>query len=198
MLLYRNMNAPPKLTEIDGVRIRRVKMWASGGKFQRSKGLKKTKDGRWVKKKKHKKSKKVRNFVNPNLNLSGIPSAQRLSFLINKSKTVINKRSADNLKEVREVFNQIKEQKFPFKRGLKCWCCKKNKATLRHHIIQLKNGGKNRGNNIVFLCEPCHVKIHPHLDVKPSGVASTNCVNSELTVVSNTTRDDITIVTSAI
>ena len=43
-----------------------------------------------------------------------------------------------------------------------CFACK-NPAQVRHHIIWIKNGGRNQKNNIVGLCRECHAEIHPWL-----------------------------------
>lgn len=34
-------------------------------------------------------------------------------------------------------------------------------ANVRHHVIQLKNGGTNTSNNLVRLCNGCHEAVHP-------------------------------------
>ena len=44
----------------------------------------------------------------------------------------------------------------------KCFACKE-KAQVRHHIIWIKNGGRNQKNNIVGVCRSCHAEIHPWL-----------------------------------
>jgi 5-methylcytosine-specific restriction endonuclease McrA len=36
-------------------------------------------------------------------------------------------------------------------------------ADVRHHIIQIQNGGNNRWQNIIALCNDCHAVIHPWL-----------------------------------
>lgn len=38
-----------------------------------------------------------------------------------------------------------------------------SRANVRHHIIQISNGGGNHGVNLIRLCNPCHWKIHPWL-----------------------------------
>lgn len=43
-----------------------------------------------------------------------------------------------------------------------CFVCR-SPAQSRHHIILLKNGGRNVKKNIVGLCRPCHAEIHPWL-----------------------------------
>lgn len=43
-----------------------------------------------------------------------------------------------------------------------CFACKKP-AEVRHHIIWIKNGGRNQKNNIVGLCKNCHTEVHPWL-----------------------------------
>jgi hypothetical protein len=34
---------------------------------------------------------------------------------------------------------------------------------VRHHIVQIQNGGLNNPKNLMLLCNPCHAKIHPWL-----------------------------------
>lgn len=46
-----------------------------------------------------------------------------------------------------------------------CFCCGSSGERLWHHIIQLQHGGTNRPLNRVKVCEGCHAKIHPWLDV---------------------------------
>ena len=36
----------------------------------------------------------------------------------------------------------------------------------RHHIVQIQHGGTNGAANLVWLCRPCHERIHPWM-VKP-------------------------------
>jgi 5-methylcytosine-specific restriction endonuclease McrA len=40
-----------------------------------------------------------------------------------------------------------------------CWVCRGD-AVDRHHVIPIKNGGRNTVKNIVPLCKPCHVAVH--------------------------------------
>jgi hypothetical protein len=41
-----------------------------------------------------------------------------------------------------------------------CAVCHK-KAQLRHHIVQLQNGGTNGHQNLIPLCNMCHEEVHP-------------------------------------
>lgn len=43
-----------------------------------------------------------------------------------------------------------------------CFCCGA-RAQVRHHIIWIRNGGRNHKRNIVPLCRDCHAEIHPWL-----------------------------------
>lgn len=45
-----------------------------------------------------------------------------------------------------------------------CWVCGKAKTLVRHHIIQVKNGGGNDARNIVAICQECHLEVHPWMD----------------------------------
>lgn len=45
-----------------------------------------------------------------------------------------------------------------------CQCCKTKKGTLHvHHIIYRSNGGSDKMDNLITLCEACHDKLH-HTD----------------------------------
>lgn len=48
-----------------------------------------------------------------------------------------------------------------------CHACQVQRATIRHHIIQLQHGGSNRQRNVVYLCGQCHAEIHPWLMEAP-------------------------------
>lgn len=62
----------------------------------------------------------------------------------------------------RDKFNVAKRKLHPFRRFGVCFCCG-YRATARHHIIQLQNGGINSRMNLVSLCDSCHTEIHPWL-----------------------------------
>lgn len=82
------------------------------------------------------------------------------------------------LKEIGEIVLVFKEGYTPeqnrkkyikFKSKLKgyngfklCFACR-GRAEVRHHIIWIRNGGRNHKKNIVALCRPCHAEIHPWL-----------------------------------
>ena len=34
---------------------------------------------------------------------------------------------------------------------------------VRHHIVQIQNGGLNHHSNLLLLCNPCHAEVHPWL-----------------------------------
>lgn len=73
--------------------------------------------------------------------------------------------------ERREEFD-VKKEKDTWKLHIntdKCFICF-SPAQIRHHKIQLQNGGQNSYNNIVSLCRPCHADIHPWL--KKQGIVS--------------------------
>ncbi len=65
----------------------------------------------------------------------------------------------------RAKFDKVKNKRSRYKtKGAPCFACGEA-ATVRHHIIWLKNGGINSKRNICFLCVNCHSKIHPWLQV---------------------------------
>jgi HNH endonuclease len=46
--------------------------------------------------------------------------------------------------------------------GKDCAVCM-SPANVRHHIVQLQNGGINHRKNLVLLCNRCHAEVHPWL-----------------------------------
>ncbi len=68
------------------------------------------------------------------------------------------------LEKKRTTFNKLKNKrrKYRFKGDDLCFACGEQ-AQVRHHIIWLKNGGRNNKRNICFLCHSCHSEIHPWL-----------------------------------
>ena len=47
---------------------------------------------------------------------------------------------------------------------VECKVCELNNSYVRHHIIQLQNGGHNGRKNRIALCEKCHNEVHPWLN----------------------------------
>lgn len=62
---------------------------------------------------------------------------------------------------MRRRFNIFKEEDFRLE-GKFCGCCE-GPATLRHHVVPLKNGGHNHALNLLPLCRACHAEIHEWL-----------------------------------
>lgn len=46
-----------------------------------------------------------------------------------------------------------------------CKCCKIRDANVKHHMIQLQNGGQDVWWNRIDICNQCHEKIHPWINV---------------------------------
>lgn len=47
-----------------------------------------------------------------------------------------------------------------------CFCCgisRNSVRLIRHHIVQVQNGGSNTKRNLVAICQHCHASIHPWL-----------------------------------
>jgi 5-methylcytosine-specific restriction endonuclease McrA len=126
---------------IEEVPIKKYSQWASG-----------------IKKRKQKNRP---GFAVP-LKFKKIKSNNRLAFLISHLK--LDKPDVPLLDMVckRRGFNYTKGYQFPLNRSIKCYLCA-GEATLRHHVVPLAKGGRNRRNNIVPLCHKCHCKVHPHM-----------------------------------
>ena len=89
----------------------------------------------------------------------------RLLLLQKMSEVVIKVVSYEQLTKKRRNFDGIKNTRFTIVRGSKCWACNLGDATIRHHVILLKNGGPvTAKTNIVRLCTDCHRRIHPWLN----------------------------------
>lgn len=90
----------------------------------------------------------------------------RIDALIRMASVVIPYKKQTELNQRRLQFDNGKRilHKMWIKRNRLCWACG-SKATARHHIIQLQNGGINSRKNIVSLCEECHAAVHPWLKV---------------------------------
>lgn len=67
----------------------------------------------------------------------------------------------------RRKFDKVKDlrNRYKFKRGYQCLACGAP-PNVRHHIIWLKNGGRNCKVNICYLCNTCHAEVHPWLKQK--------------------------------
>lgn len=46
---------------------------------------------------------------------------------------------------------------------LRCFTCKRPGRLIRHHILQLQNGGPTITHNVLTICPGCHEEIHPWL-----------------------------------
>ncbi len=89
--------------------------------------------------------------------------AKRLPFLIQKAQS--GQRDYLDLEETtrrRKGFDHTKLENFPMSPTCRCWVCDAL-AAIRHHIVPLSAGGRNKKNNIVPLCNGCHLAVHPHM-----------------------------------
>jgi hypothetical protein len=103
-----------------------------------------------------------REALKGNFNESVTTKEEKLKVLKDYAQIVIGWKTATYKKRVQ--FNQIKRtlHRPELKINTKCFVCL-GKASCRHHIIQLQNGGLNQKKNIVSLCNSCHAEIHPWL-----------------------------------
>lgn len=88
--------------------------------------------------------------------------SEKLSALLYLSTLVFPMKAP--LPEQRKVFDEKKADPI-WQRHInakKCFLCF-SPAQVRHHMILLKNGGRNVYSNIITLCRPCHAEIHPWL-----------------------------------
>jgi 5-methylcytosine-specific restriction endonuclease McrA len=111
-----------------------------------------------------------------------IKKENRLAYLLQMVKVEKEILTYKQMQTKRNAFNAHKLISLPLSEKSTCYCCS-NQATLRHHVVPLAKGGRNKNNNIVPLCRSCHSKVHPHLHKKTSNeaVASRHSVSRELT-----------------
>jgi 5-methylcytosine-specific restriction endonuclease McrA len=107
----------------------------------------------------------------------------RLKVLEDWANVLLEPLTYDELQTRRRAFDSVKTRKFPLyvldktiltkmrQVPYPCWVCRSRDAVHRHHVVLLKNGGTVAAkSNVVLLCELCHSKIHPWMElnlVKP-------------------------------
>lgn len=84
----------------------------------------------------------------------------KLSLVQAMSQLVYQVGGRRTLQQKRARFNRMKAKYY--RAEGKCMICK-GEAFVRHHVIQLRNGGSNSGRNLMRVCFQCHEKIHPWL-----------------------------------
>lgn len=97
-----------------------------------------------------------------NSKLKNVHKVNRLQFLISHLRLNKPDIPVQEMINGRKGFNDNKKWALPLTKRSECYLCG-GKATLRHHVIPLSKGGKNKVNNITPLCHPCHCKVHPHM-----------------------------------
>lgn len=97
-------------------------------------------------------------FGDRNRNGVGFDPQVKLQELIRYSYKKYKFKHGKSLAERRASFESQKRFLKFFKK--KCFVCQQ-KGQHRHHIILLKNGGRNNKRNIVTLCRLHHSAIHP-------------------------------------
>lgn len=88
--------------------------------------------------------------------------AVKLQALIDVSNVKIYYKNKQSPKVYRAKFEEVKRKRHNKLSHKFCFVCL-GMADVRHHIIQLQNGGLNSKRNIVSLCYKCHSDIHPWL-----------------------------------
>jgi hypothetical protein len=74
----------------------------------------------------------------------------------------------DRLRTIQEInslrceFDALKKTTFRKLHRAFCWTCER-RADVKHHVVELKNGGANVEHNVVPLCHYCHCRVHPWL-----------------------------------
>ena len=93
---------------------------------------------------------------------SGFDQATKLKMLQDYTRLKFSFKTPESKSSLRVKFELYKEAKRNPRHSLgshpKCFVCLQP-ASQRHHIVALKNGGKNWKKNLVSLCKSCHDKV---------------------------------------
>ena len=146
------MNPETRPTQIDGIQIVRYPMSMTGDKLKKQLGISLDRIYR-------------KNQFKVKHTFKTIKRENRLKFLLNeicKAKRENGEISFLRLNQMRNGFNSHKISQLAMTENTKCYICTE-KAVLRHHVVPLFYGGRNKRNNIVPLCNECHCKLHPHM-----------------------------------
>lgn len=65
-----------------------------------------------------------------------------------------------------------------------CQICREKRGIVHHHIITIKNGGYDTGNNRIQSCPECHEKIHPWMRYKEIDKQSSD-MDAEFNAITN-------------
>ena len=92
--------------------------------------------------------------------------ALKLAGLQKMAQVVLFKRTV-SLHDALPIYRKRFNKRYLNMWGDPCYVCQVP-AYHRHHIITLKNGGRNTKRNRIPLCKKCHVKVHPWMQVSPT------------------------------
>jgi RNase P subunit RPR2 len=74
----------------------------------------------------------------------------------------------------------VAERRRAFKKGFTlprewkpgfCWVCRRHRLLIRHHVIQLQNGGNSWHLNVERICRECHCCVHPWMEYRTEHIA---------------------------
>ena len=95
---------------------------------------------------------------------------QPIKILLKKIKNAYIKYHCEKMSDIDKVKSLLKVDTTDIRHALSNYCdysntdlceiCKHRKIELYHHIIPLKEEGKNEITNIIGLCRTCHQNIH--------------------------------------
>lgn len=99
------------------------------------------------------------------INRSSKPKAQTLSRLQDIGELIVLRQYTPTKDRVKRAkFDHVKVSRHKFETHSQCFACGR-RATVRHHIVWIRNGGLNSKRNLISLCADCHAEIHPWLKV---------------------------------
>lgn len=107
--------------------------------------------------------------------LADVPKAERIGFLRRCIEAAKREGMVEfwSMRNRRNGFDRSKFRVFPMSENCRCYCCS-GVAVLRHHVKPIAYGGRNKKNNCVPLCNPCHLLVHDRIKADPNeGMAET-------------------------
>ena len=92
----------------------------------------------------------------------------RLLFLQSRIRQTLNRKALPGTATLSDRERRLRRQSLSRQINSQsvCYVCH-GKAVLRHHVIPVSHGGRNKRSNLVVLCHPCHQQIHAPFRTQP-------------------------------
>ena len=88
-----------------------------------------------------------------------VKKEDRIRFLQARIRNTLKDRAFPGTWVLNDRENRMRRKPLPDFSGKPCYACGQP-AVLRHHVVPVSHGGRNKRNNIVPLCHSCHQFVH--------------------------------------